>query len=331
MKHIVFLLAVVLLSGCGSQKRVVAAKPQMAPSWYTNPPQSNSSVLYALGEGKDQKEAVAEALSAMVSTLSVSISSSYNAKTTIREGTINSSDATYKSDIQTDVAKIRISNYEIVNSKSFGFRRYAVLVKSDKKRLFKSMKQDLDQRFFKIDQEIKSLQSANALKQLAYYKNQKESLLDVADILRVMSSLDGSFHPDGYLKKVQKIERAYEQIIQNLSFSIKASGDAKEFTSPIAKGLSEKSLKLKDAKDKMHFTIFIKANIEKATAYGFTLARSEIRIVTKDYKGVTIGSNVLNIVGQSSQGYGIAKQSAVVKLNALVKKEGIYKVLGLSI
>ena len=331
MKYIGLLLAILLISGCGSQKRVVIDAEKSLPSWYTNPPHSSSQVLYALGDGKNQKEAIAEALTAMVSTLSVSISSSYNAKTTVREGIINSSDATYKSDIQTNVEKIRISNYDVVYSKSLGFKRYAVLVKSDKRKLLKSMKEDLERKFRVIKEEERTLKNANALKQLFYYKRKSASLKEVENSLHIMSSLDGSFRGETYMKQAQEIDAKYEKMLQELSFSIKTDRNSKGFKSPIAKGLSEKSLQLKNIKGKKHFNIYINAKVEKANAYGFTLARSEIHIVTKDYRGVTLGSNILNIVGQSSQGYAIAKQSAVVKLNALVKKEGVFKVLGLSI
>ena len=60
------------------------------------------------------------------------------------------------------------------------------------------------------------------------------------------------------------------------------------------------------------------------------MARSAISILIKESKGNTIGSNKLNITGQSNGSYDIAKENVAVKLNALIEKEGISKVIGLA-
>jgi len=72
----------------------------------------------------------------------------------------------------------------------------------------------------------------------------------------------------------------------------------------------------------MHFDIYIQTKIQKANAYGFTLARAEISLITKDYKKRVLASNVLHLIGQSSQGYAIAKQNLVKRLNDLITKKG---------
>ncbi len=81
----------------------------------------------------------------------------------------------------------------------------------------------------------------------------------------------------------------------------------------------------------MHFDIYIKVKIQKANAYGFSLARSEISFVIKDYKGEVLASNVIHLTGQSSQGYAIAKQNLVKRLKKRIQKEGISKLLNIGI
>ncbi len=331
MRYILLVLTLMLVVGCGAQKRVVVAKEDKLPSWYIHPPKSTATDLYALGEGKSQKEAVAEALTAMVATLSVSVSSSFHANTVVKEGRVNSVDATYNNDVQSDVQKIRISNYSIAHSKALGFKRYAVLVKSNKKKLLIAMKKELDQKFFTISQEENSLSRVDALKQLAYYKRKKESFKSIQNKLLVMNSLDENFDASEYIRKTQIISSKYQSLAQNIRFSLTANNAGNYLIASFSKGLSQKHFSIKKGRGKFHFTIFINAKIEKANAYGFTLARTEIKIVTKDYRGTIIGSNVLNITGQSSQGFAIAKQSVIIKLNAMIQKEGIDKILGVSI
>ncbi|MEA2074038.1 MAG: LPP20 family lipoprotein [Campylobacterota bacterium] len=333
MRYFTLLLITIglLLSGCGAEKKIVVAKPKMIPTWYSNPPKSNATELYAMGEGKNQKDAITNALTQMASTLSVSVSSTFNAKTVVKEGSKNSPQGTYTNETQSKVKEIRISSYELLQSKSLGFKRYGVLVKSNKKRLFESMDQEIKQNFSLIKKEEVKIKEADAIGQLAFYRTKRDSLASLPNTLIVMNVLNPSFDGDEYIRKTQEISWAYQDIVQNISFHITSNKDASNLKSPIAKGISAKHLRLKNSQSKMNFRVHVNANIQKADSYGFTLARSEISIVTKDYRGVVVGSNAINIVGQSSQGFDIAKQDVANRLNAMIEKEGIAKVLGLDI
>ncbi len=327
----VFVVLIIIFSGCGSEKRVVVAKKQELPSWYTSSPQTSSTELYSVGEGQTKQDAISNALSMMVSTLSVSISSQFNSKTVIKEGYKSSNQATYTNAIQSDVKKIRISNYELLNSKKIGYKRYVVLVKSDKKKLFEGMQKELDQKFHMIESKKKTLINQNTIKKINSYKEFKNSLVDAPNTLIVMSVLDSSFDETVYLKKLEKIEKKYDALVSNLTFSISANSTASNLKSVISKGLSAKRLKIVKGSGRDHFSLHVDSKIQKATSYGFTLARSAIDITIKDYKGVIIGSNKLNIVGQSTQGYKIARENVAFKLGEMIKKEGIAKVIGLKI
>ena len=333
MKYIFLIVVTVIfiLGGCASAKPQVVVKEKTLPSWYTNPPLSNEQELYALGEGKDKKEAIAEALSLMASTLSVSISSNYNAKTEVREGSISRAAGVYKSDITSKVQEIRISSYDVLYAASLGFKRYTVLITSKKTKLFKSMVRELDQKFALIQSERKSLAGANALDKLFFYRKQKKSLQNLPNTLIVMNSLNPAFEGDEYIRKTQEIGFAYQEIVQNISFSIDSNALASNLKAPLAKGISERRLKIKQANGPEHFSVYVTNNIEKAQAYGFWLARSEVVIKTKDYKGIIVGSNTLQIIGQSSQSFAIAKQNVAFRLGTLIQKEGIAKVLGLDL
>ncbi|MDQ7067091.1 MAG: LPP20 family lipoprotein [Sulfurimonas sp.] len=322
---------VFILGGCSSPKPQVDVKKEDLPSWYINPPQTNEKELYALGEGKDKKEAIAEALSLMASSLSVSISSNFNARTEVREGRVNSSDAVYKSNITSKVQELRISSYEVVDAKSLGFKHYAVLIKSNKEKLFQSMLHALKQKFALIESEEKSLKDANALDKLFFYKTQRESLKSIPNTLIVMNSLNPAFEGDEYIYKTQLIASSYQNIRQSISFEIHSNKQAINLKAPIAKGISEKRLKIKQTKGANHFNVYVSASIEKTNAYGFLLLRCEVSIKTKDYRGIIVGSNSFQIIGQSSQGFAVAKQNVALKLSTMIKNEGIGKVLGLDI
>ena len=77
--------SLLFFSGCGSQKRAVVAQKKEIPAWYQHPPKSSMSELYAVGSGRDKQAAITDALTQMVSTLSVSVSSKFSAKTVVKE------------------------------------------------------------------------------------------------------------------------------------------------------------------------------------------------------------------------------------------------------
>ena len=170
--RIVWIVVALVLSmnfvGCGSAKRVVVEE-KVLPAWYEHPPRSTSSELYAVGEEKSKREAIDSALALLASTLSVSIASDFSAKTVVKEGRINSSDATYVNKTQSEVKKIRITNYQLLNAAQLGYKRVAVLIKVDKKMLFRGLKNELDEQFAVIASRQKNIQKQNALKQLGFY------------------------------------------------------------------------------------------------------------------------------------------------------------------
>ena len=324
-------IAAFILSGCGSSKKMVVAEPKELPSWYTKTPQSTSTDLYAMGIGQNRQDAITNALTQMISTLGVSVSSEFSSNTVVQEGNHESYNATYTSKSKSEVKHIRISNYELLESENLGYKKYAVLVKSNKTRLFTSMKKELDQKFYKITQEEKIIIQQNMLTQLNFYKASLAELALLENELIIMSELRPSFDTKSYLDNYTMLDKKYTMLYKNISFSFSSNQNAKNLEAPLAKGISAKKLHLDSKRGKGHFIVSVSSHIERASSYGFTLARSSITIQVKDYKGTVIGSNKINIVGQSTQGFNIAKQNVAIKLDALIKKEGIAKVLGISI
>ena len=325
---IIFLIAGLFLGGCTHKPRVVATKKPL-PSWYLHPPRSNNFDLYALGEGENQQDAVANALSLVASTLHVAISSNFRAKTVVKEGSVNSSDATYINETQSSVEKIKISEYEILNRKKLGFKRYAALIKVNKEKLFHGLKNEIEQKLQIYKSDGKNLQKRDALAQLAYYKNMKKSFGYVKNALIVMKVLQKEFDDTKYLAWMGEVNERYAYLLRHISFWVRSN--VKSLIAPVRSALTQKKFTIKNVQSKMHYIVIINAKIQKATAYGFSLARSEIFLVTKDYKGEVLGSNVLHVTGQSSQGYAIAKQNLVKKLDDLIRKEGVSKVLNITI
>jgi hypothetical protein len=184
MKNLLTFLAITLFfNGCGADKEPIAAAPKSLPSWYTNPPQSNSQYLYEVAEGRDKKEAIANALDLMVSTLSTTIESEYTSHTTARSGSIESYQQDVDSTVRTEVKAIRISNYSVVESTRQGFRHHIVLIKSDKKLLFESLRRELDEKITLLRSQESTIKTKNVVEQLHFYRQANSDFVTIEQTL----------------------------------------------------------------------------------------------------------------------------------------------------
>ncbi len=323
------LLITLFFNGCGAEKKPIVTAPKTLPSWYTNPPQSNDQLLYEVAEGVDKKEAIANALDLMVSTLSVTISSEYKSSTTVRSGAIESAQHDVDNTVATMVKAIRISNYTVVESTQQGFRRHLVLIKSDKAQLFESLKKELDGKLILLESQESNVQTKNVIEKLRFYKQANRDLVSMEQTLNVMNVLNRGFDSASYLIASSHYKNSYDDLRSKITFGFDANSDAVNLIEPIKAGLSEKGLLVEQRNDDSHLSIAILAKVDTAQSMGFDLARTAISLSTRDHTGTTIGSNKLNITGQSTQGYAIARENVAIKLDKLIEKEGIESVLGL--
>ena len=319
------------LSGCGSEKQLQITAPKPLPSWYTNPPVSDSQYLYETADGVDKKEAVANALDAMVATLSVEVASEYKSKKTVRDGAVSSYQHDVDNTIKTKVNAIRVSNYKVMESKEQGFRRHLVLIQSDKQQLFESLKKELDEKIVLLTDQERHLGDKNIVGQLRFYREANSGFNSLASTLNVMNVLNRGFDSAPYLKTKSHYTTRYSDLLNKVTVSLESNRHADGLIAPVQAALNEKKIVVQKRQDSYHLTVHIEAEIHYVHEMGFDLARSAITITTKDHSGRTLGSNKLNIVGQSTQGNAIAKENVAIKLKRMIAKEGIEKILGVAL
>ena len=213
-----------IVSGCASKKRVVSEMKEY-PSWYEKPLKSNASTLYAVAQGEDKRTAVNNALNEIIATLSVSLSSEFKSKTEVTKGDKESYLVTSSNEVYSEVQKIQINNYELLHTSDFGFEKYLVQVKVNKKKLFDGLKIEVDNRFQSI--KVKDTKKLNALQKLSNYRVGLELLQGIQNSLRVMHSLDSSFDDSLYTQKITNLESSYAILLSNISFSVHSNKDAK--------------------------------------------------------------------------------------------------------
>ena len=319
--------------GCAEKKPQKSVTTKTLPTWYTNPPQSTDTVLYEIGEGPDRNSAVNTALNMLAGTLSVTIASRYRShiSETRRNGrSTNTMD--FSNDIQAEIKKIRISNYTVVAGTEQSFRRYLVLIKAEKRDIARGIKSELDQLTAHLKAQEKSYRNQNALKRLGCYRRCLETAADMDNTLLILGILDPAFDPTPYKALQSRWQYKYTQLRGSISFEVESrSALAKTLVPVISEGLSSEQFSITSENTAKHFTVIVSAHAEKATAMGFYLARSSIDIRVIDHAGQTVGSRKLFLIGQSSQSDAIARENVAVKFEKVLKKEGIYALLGLTL
>jgi hypothetical protein len=322
--------ALLFLNGCAAQKNAAVHGPKPLPSWYTNPPQSSEQFLYEIAEGVDRQDAVTRALNLMASTFSVTIASQYKSRTTERSGGIESYRQDVENTVQADVEPVRISNYQLLESAQQSFRRHLVLIQSDKTQLFESLRKELNEKIALLESREESVRSKNVIEQLRFYREADSDFASIGHTLNVMHALNSRFDSAPYIQAANRYKNGYSDLRSKITFGLHANAQGDNLVGAIKAGLSAEKLLIEERDDSYHLRILIDAKIEKAESMGFDLARTAVSLTTQDHLGTTVGSNKLNITGQSTQGYAIAKENVAVKLKHLIDKEGIESILGLA-
>jgi len=328
---VITLIFSVGMLGCGGSKPQVDIQPQKQPSWYTHPPRSDAQTLYGVGDGVDKQAALKDALNNVLGTLSLSLSSEYDAKTVVKEGIHESSSGEYKTHIHAQVQKIRITNYEVLQTQKLGFKHYGVLVKVDKQRFYETLKKEVQQKFHYINEKEKTVAKQSVLKRFFFYKKALSSLEELPNTLLVMDTLNPHATTKDLLSMYVALQKKYDEALSRVVFRVEANKEGRFLVGVIKEGISKEHFKVAKHKAKGQIVTQLSLGVEYAHAYGFHIARGVLTLNTQDEFGNHIGSNVVHINGQSSQSKAIAKEDIAKRLGKKIEKEGIVTLLNLSI
>ncbi len=337
MKRIVpFLLALgtlLLVAGCGSSPKPQAevAKPKELPSWYMNPPSNNSIYLYGLGDGKNQEEAVKNALSNLASRLSVTVESQYEVDTTIKQGSSNSFAQTSKRNLKSDVAKIRISNYEIEKTEQMKYNHYIVLVRSDKEKFYNGLLKELDVKLSRAEEQKKLHATSNILKQYTFLKETMEGMKESMTAILVLNTLNEAFDDKAYLGRIEAMNREFDSVSKRINFVVKGDSASSGMIEPIRVALTDSGLKVAPSTNNDSLIVQISTRSEQTSGMGFIIARMVVNIEVKTAQGKTVGGNKLMINGHSPQSYSQAQENGAKKLGSMIAKDGITTILGITL
>jgi len=319
------LLALFLLNGClGSSAPPPQAK--LLPAWINAPlPSDNSEFMYGMAIANDRESAIKAALSDMVAKLGTTIESSYESNEEVRGGFVNYN---VKNHIKSDVAKININNYEVIKSHKVSYREFAVMLKSDKAKFLKGLKQSLETQKRAITQKNNSLKDLDALSR---YNAKKELTLKANNLLSnvlIISELDKNFDKKKSLDFIEKQQQEFVKEAKSLKFSV--SGDAKssKFIKSIKNYLAQNGFNVTNSKDSIKIEAKTSDNINRHGSMAIAVITLDISVYDKNQR---IGGKSIILKEIYSASQESVYKNASIHLEQDIKSQGINEVIGINL
>lgn len=323
------LLCLLLVAGCSSKPKLVLQPDKPLPEWYLNPPANTYEMLIGTGGGETLEKAKEAALSDLVARLGVSIESKFESVTETTKYTYSNKSVAY---IKSEVSKIRISNYELVFSEKIKYNQFVVMVQSQRSHFINDLTQQINNKLTSGKQSIKTASTDNALKRFHATKNAADEAKELEPTIIVLSSMDSSFNNDFYQKEIQNLQTLSERARRHVMFVIKTDAKSSKAATPIKNALSQQGFRVGNSalRDGV-LVINLQSTSQRNQSMGFQIAEMIVYIRTNDHQGKLIASNNISLTGHATRGFGLAEEAAIEELAEEIKKQGIAKVLGITL
>ncbi|OOV87533.1 LPP20 family lipoprotein [Oceanospirillum linum] len=320
-----------VLLGCSSKRDITLQPTTELPEWYTSPPANDGQWLKGVGSGKSVQAATQEALNDLLARLSVRVESQFSSAMSYSSHGFKE---TTKSQIRSEVANIRISNYDVVATHQLRFDQYVVLIRSDRKQFIRSLADEISSGFKSIGHALTEAKADNPVKR---YRVTQQALLDAKALMPsiwMVSGIARGFDAEGYRKYVLSLHSEQENQRRNLVFYLSSNFDDQPLLQPIRNALTDEGFVV--AKTRLvNFGDLVSIELKRESLYseysGIQIATVNITLDTRDRQGNVIGSQYLSLKGHATQGYALAESDALNKFAALIEQEGIEKILGIGL
>ena len=268
-------------------KPTVITTTQSLPAWYTHSSNQDGSYIYGLGLSTNRKDALNSALSDVVSTLSVSVSSNYSQQ---RSSQTQDGAESYSVDIQERVnvitKEIKLTDYEVLHQEQLGDGRFVVQVRVSKQRLYKSMHERLENTFKMLDASLSG--KTDTLEKIMIYRKYLTLLKHRMDNLAILHTLNPAFDDSAFKASYEKRIKAYNELIANKTFKLSVNDPYGAYAPYIYEGLVQDGLVLTTGDS---YDYYVRVNIKEE--HEVAVRRHVITFLTTTFN-VSVGDSHSN-------------------------------------
>lgn len=329
MKKFIYLLSIVSLCltlSCGKTNQLtsLSSADNSDISWFLNPENNNATDIYGFGEGRTLEQATKSALSDASARLSVSISSTSNLLLEENELDTNSE---FRKKITQNIDAIQFPNFETVRSGKKDQNVY-IQVKINRDEFVNLQNEKINFLKNKIKNLKKSIANQNVIKK-------RKSLQEIIKLAKEGEVLVRIVHGanNGELKTILQTQSDAENKLSKLSdnydFYFKTKSDVKIY-SIISKYLNRQGVSISTVKNNSDSQIVmdIKSTQQTNKIYGSYITKITVNF-SNFMKNKIVATNKLEASGSSTIGRNESYNAAIKSLDEKIKKEGVFKSLGL--
>ena len=328
-KSLIFIVIVVFLNGCTSTSPSVKAKQikQEIPSWITTPKNSTSKYMYGVSIGVDRQSAIKSALVNMVSKLGVSIESSFQSKQEVHNYYENN---LVINNIKANVSKIKVSNYEVVKSQQIGYKEFAVMIKTDKRKFLNGLDKEIKSKEKSMKFRLNSLKEEDILRRY----NVKKMLSLEVDFLKaniiVLSELDKKYDAKKYFDFIDRVKQEFIEEQKRLSFYVYGDKKSIGFVNDIKNYLTKQGFRLSSTKTITSVLVQLRTieNIEKNSYMSIAVLKVDINVYNK---GKKVGGNYMILKERYKEVISNVYKNASIHFRQDIESSDIEEVLGINL
>jgi len=327
-----FLLIALSFAGCSKPPAPPKTVAKPVPSWYMNPKNNDAKYIYGVGMGESKEEATRAALNEMIGRLSISIESTYKRNEQVRSSAYGESfNADTQSEIKATISKIKISNYEYVQSEKLKYKEYVVMLRVEKAKFFQSLQNNIDTKISLIKNEISGInEESNILVQYNGYKKANEKADDLLKDISILSALNPAFEKEKYLTFVEQQKKSFQLLHEHLNFVVIGDNKSHEFVTKIKNLLAQKSFHL--ASKKNSYSVVIKLETKERISKS---SIGSIAVLTLDVKAFShserIGGKTVILKERFNGSMDSVYKNAAIHFEEDLKEKNINEVLGINL
>jgi len=316
-----FIILSSIFIGCNTITPNKAEIIKQLPQWYEKPLQNTDQFSYAIAISTTKEEAVAKALQEIVSQLNISIKSSYKSQKNISNGQYTSET---QNNIETEISKIKINNYEIIDFYRHKYNEYFVQVKVDKIKWLEYLKVTIKREFEEFTLVEKSAIHDNDLRKLDIFKNLYIQAKSNLSKIYIIKSLNHSFDDSYYINKITTYKEKYLETENNLSIEIVNKNKTTFFKEKLESYFTKQQIKINTSNIKVH--LIVTEKIIKNDYFDMVIFTVTLKTYFKD---TLIGNNEFEIKAHNKGDMNRIRQKASNELLDILSKKKMRGVLNI--
>jgi len=297
------------------------------PAWISAPlPRDNDKFLYGMSVEPDRESAIKAALSDMVAKLGTTIESTYESNQEVQGAY---SDLVVKNRIKADISKIKINNYKVIKSYKVSYREFAVMVETDKRKLLKGLKENLEIEKKEIMQKYKFADNSDALNRYKIKKALSKKAKELLPSVLIISELDKKFDKEKNLNFISKKQNEFLAESKKLKFFVSGNKRSKRFIDVIKNYLTDKGFNIATRKmDALHIKVNTSDNISRDHFIDIVVLDIDISVYDKSKR---LGGKSITLKERHSNSLKSVYKNASIHFEKDMESMGINAVIGIEL